>query len=330
MKYRVFLVFLVIVGLSTMVFAQRGSFSAMRASSNLSLSGQVLTTDGNAVRDARVEVHDIMTGTTVTSGYSLPNGSFTFNNVPPGQYEVLVMSGLHEAHERVSLEQMDQQVTLHIGAPVNQPGSGATVSVAEMRVSDKARKEFDKAKEAFEKQKIDDARAHCAKSLAEAPTYSRALTLSALLDLSDNKLEDAARKAELAVKSDYGYGMGYVVLGAIYNALQRYDEAVRTLDRGIPLVPNSWQAHFEMAKALLGKGDFQRALVSADHTIQIAPAKYAPVHLVRAHVLLGLKAYQDAMVELEKYIGADPQGSDTADARKTLDQVKTFVASSKK
>ena len=328
MKYRVVLVFL--LAISTTVFAQHGSFSPMRSSSNLALSGQVLTPDGHGVRDARVEVHDVMTGGTITAGYSLPNGSFSFNNVPPGQYEVLVMSGLQEAHERVILERMDQQVTLRIAEPVNRPGSGATISVAEMRVSDKARKEFDKAKEAFDKQKLDEARAHCAKSLAVAPTYSRALTLNALLDLSDNKLEDAVVKAEQAIKSDYGYGMGYVVLGAIYNGMQRYEDAVRTLDRGIPLVPNSWQAHFEMAKALLGKGDFQRALVSADHAIQIAPASYAPVHLVRAHVLLGLKSYQDAMVELEKYIGADPNGSDTADARKTLDQVKTFVATSKK
>src|ERR1051326_3078201 len=318
-------VLLLLVAISTTVFAQHGSFSTMRSSSNLSLSGQVLTPDGQGVRDARVEVHAVMTGSTVTAGYSLPNGSFSFNNVPQGQYEVLVVSGLQEAHERVSLDRMDQQVTLRIAEPVNRPGTGATISIAEMRVSDKARKEYDKAKEAFEKQKLDEARVHCAKSLAAAPAYSRALTLNALLDLSDNKLEDAAGKAEQAIKSDYGYGMGYVVLGAIYNALQRYDEAARTLDRGIPLVPNSWQAHFEMAKALLGKGDFQRALSSADHAVQIAPANYAPVHLVRAHVLLGLKSYQAAMVELERFIGADPNGSDTADARKTLDQVKTFV-----
>ena len=329
MKYRVFLVLLVAIGAST-ALAQHNGFSSLRSLSTLTLSGQVLTPDGHGVRNALVEVHDVMTGSTITAGYSLPNGSFSFNNVPPGQYEVLVVSGLQEARERVSLERMDQQVTLRIVEPVNRPGSGATISVTEMRISDKARKEYDKAKEAFDKQKLDEARAHCAKSLAAAPTYSRALTLNALLDLSDNKLEDAAGKAELAIKSDYGYGMGYVVLGAIYNALQRYEDAVRTLDRGIPLVPNLWQAHFEMAKGLLGKGDFQRALVSADHAIQIAPANYAPVHLVRAHVLLGLKSYQDAMAELEKFIGADPNGSDTADARKTLDQVKTFVATSKK
>jgi tetratricopeptide (TPR) repeat protein len=330
MKYRVFLVLLLTIGISTAVLAQHNGFSSLRSTSGLGLSGQVLTPDGHGVHDARVEIRDVMTGSTMAAGYSLPNGSFSFNNVPPGQYEIVAVSGLHEAHERVSMDRMDQQVTLRVSDPGNQKGDGATISVAEMKIPDKARKEFEKAKEAFEKQKLDEARVHCAKSLATAPTYSRALTLNALLDLSDNKLEDAVAKAEQAVKSDYGYGMGYVVLGAIYNGMQRYQDAVRTLDRGIPLVPNSWQAHFEMAKALLGKGDFQRALASADRAIQAAPATYAPVHLVRAHVLLGLKSYQDAMVELERFIGADPNGSDTENARKTLDQVKTFVASSKK
>ena len=326
MKYRVLALSLVTI-LTVTAAAQRSNGSLHNT--NLSLSGAVVMLDGSPVRDARVEVHDLMNGSLITSGYSLPNGTFTFYDLPAGRYELRTMSGLMEAHERIDLDTMDQQVTLHLSERSNS-GGGATVSVAEMRVPDKARKEFDKAQEAFNKHKLDDARSRCAKALAIAPTYSRALTLSALLDLSDNKLEDSLQKAEQAVKSDYGYGLGYVVLASIYNSLQRYDDAAKSLDRGIPLVPNSWQAQFEMAKALLGKGDYQRALASADRALQMSPQEYAPIHLVRAHALLGLKSYQDAMAELEKYIGDDPNGTDTANVRKTLDQVKAFVATAKK
>jgi len=300
-----------------------------RSGQPLNLSGVVQTLDGRPIRDARVEVHDLMTGSLVASGYSLPNGTFSFNNVPGGSYEVRSMSRLQEVRERVDLTGIDQQVTLHLSEAAN-TGTGATVSVAEMRIPDKARKEYEKAEQAFAKQKLDEARARCAKALALVPTYSRALTLSALFDLSDNKLEDAAQKAEQAIKSDVGYGMGYVVLASIYNSLKRYDDAARTLEHGIPLAANLWQAHFEMAKALLGKGDFQRALASADLALRSAPAEYAAVHLVRAHALLGLKSYPLAMAELERYIGADPNGADAANVRKTLDQVKAFVATAEK
>jgi regulator of sirC expression with transglutaminase-like and TPR domain len=85
-----------------------------------------------------------------------------------------------------------------------------------------------------------------------------------------------------------------------------------------------------MAKAQLGKGDYQKALAAIDRAGQTGPAEYAPIHLVRAHALLGLKAYQQAMVELETYVSGDPKGADVANVRKTLDQVKAFVATSKK
>ena len=273
----------------------------------------------------------MLSGTVVASGYSLPNGSFSFIDLPGGRYELRAMSGLLEARERVDTQSLDQQVTLQLAQPsARASGGGATVSVVEMRIPDKAKKEFEKAEQAFARHKLDEAQAHCAKALEASPTYSRALTLTALLDLSNNKLEDAAHLAEQAVKSDYNYGLGYVVLTSVYNAMRRYDDAFRTIEHAIPLVPNSWQAHFEMAKALLGKGDFQRALVSSDRALQTAKQDYPLIHLVRAHALLGLKSYTDAMTELEKYLGADPDSADNAAVRKTLDQVKAFVATSKK
>jgi tetratricopeptide (TPR) repeat protein len=330
MKSRVLALSVLASVLITTVSAQRNVLNNARNTSLVSLSGTIMTLDGHPVRDARVEVHDLMTGALITAGYSMPNGSFSFYNLPTGQYEVRSISGLQEARERVDLNTMDQQVTLRLTETSNQSARGATISVAEMRVPDKARKEFEKAEEAFKKHKVEDARSHCDKSLAAAPTYSRALTLSALFDLSENKLENATRKAEQAVKSDVGYGMGYIVLASVYNSLQRYDDAVGTLERGLPLVPNSWQAHFEMSKALLGKGDYQRSLASADRAQQMVPSGYAPLHLLRAHALLGLKSYTEAIAELEKYLGEDPNGVDTANARKTLDQVKAFVATSQK
>jgi hypothetical protein len=331
MKYRLLAFSLCALCFASTSFAQRSPFSASARGQLLSVTGSVQTIDGHAVRDARIELHDLLTGALVTAGYSLPNGTFTFYNVPAGHYEIRGVTGLQESRERLDLDGVDQQVTLKVGdASPSSDAAGATVSVAEMRVPEKARKEFEKAQEAFSKQKIDDARARCEKSLAIAPTYSRALTLSALFDLSDNKLEDAARKAEEAVKSDYGYSMGYIVLASAYNALKRYDDSIRALDRAIPLAPNSWQAHFEMSKAQLGKGDFQKALAAIDRAAQASAGDYGPIHLVRAHALLGLKAYREAMVELEKYMSGDPKGADVADVRKTLDQVKAFVATSKK
>ncbi len=331
MKYRVLVLFFILTALLSTAAAQRAfNGNNLHNGSLLNISGTITTLDGTPVRDARLEVRDLQSGTMVGSGYSLPNGSFTFSNLPKGSYEIRGTVGLEEARERVDIDSVDQQVTLQLSQAKPAPGGGATVSVAEMRVPDKARKEYEKGEQAFAKHKVDEAQSHCEKALAAAPTYSRALTLKALIDLTNNKLEDAAQDGERALKSDYGYGLAYVVLASVYNATQRYDDALRMLDRGMPLVPTSWQAHFEMAKSLLGKGEYQRSLASADRALQMTRQEYPPIHLVRAHALLGLKSYTEATIELEKYLGADPNGADTAAVRKTLDEVKAFTASAKK
>ena len=330
MKYRV-LPLVLLALLAVPAVAQRVMAPSRLDNTSIAfLTGNVVGIDGSGIRDARVELRDAYTGSVISSGYTMPNGSFTFTNVRPGQYELVATQGLQQSRERVDCTGALQPVTLRIASAAQASDGSATVSVMELKIPDKAKREFQKADEAFGKHKTADARAHCEKALAIAPTYSRALTLSGLLDLTDGKYDGAREKLEQAIKSDYSYGLAYVVLGATYNGMSRYDDALRTLDRAMPLVPTSWQAYFEMAKAQLGKGDYQRALASSDRAITLAPASYAPVHLVRAHALLGLKAYTDAVAELEKYLGGDPNGVDSANARKTLDQVKTFMATSRK
>lgn len=337
MKYRVLSVTIIVLFLVAASVAQIDAMSAAPPSERaaqlgLSVSGVVLNTDGKPVKDARVEVHMLSNGEIVTAGYSLPGGSFSFNNVPVGQYEVRAVAGLQEATQRIDVGNFGvNDITLRVAGAAGGPGSSsATVSMTELRVPEKAKKEYEKAEEAFKKQKEKEAQEHCEKALKADPSYSRALSLSALLDVMGNNLDSAREKAEQSVKSDPGYGMGYVVLGAIYNTLQRYDDAVRTLNAALPLVPNAWQAHFELSRALLGKGQYHEALKESDRAIQGAPENYAPGHLLRAHVLLGLKDYNDAVAELEKCIGADPNGANSVEARRTLGQVKSFMAMASK
>ncbi len=296
------------------------------------VTGNVLSTDGHAVNDATVEVRNAMTGEVVKSGYTLPNGTFEFDNVPSGRYEIVARSGLQEVRQQVQIDSSLTQLTLRMATTAEGAGSagGDTVTVAEMKISDKARKAVQKAEEAFKKQKLDQARRETEKALQIAPGYARALTLLGILDLNENQAPKAQQEVEAAVKSDSNYGLAYVVLGAIYNVAGRFDDALRTLREGIARVPNSWQAYFESSKADLGKGQFAEALRNANKAAQFASADYPPIHLVRAHALLGLKDYTQAVSELEHYLGGEPNGADSAQARRTLDQVRAYMASNHK
>lgn len=294
------------------------------------ISGTVLTIEGRAIRDAYIAVRNL-NGTLQASGYSLPNGTFAFD-LPPGHYDVIATVGVQEARQQVRVELGPTEVELRMASLTATRGSGSShsISVTEMKVPDRARQGMDKAERAFRKNKLDEARKETDKALQIAPGYARALTLRAVLDLNDNKVDQAQRELETAIESDSRYGMAYVVLGSVYNMKSRFDDALRTLRQAISLVPNSWQVYFESAQALLGQGQYSDSLREVDRAAQFVPEKYLAIHLVRAHALLGLKDYRAAATELEQYLGGDPNGLDSTQARQTLDQLRAFMTSNQK
>lgn len=334
MKFRLLHLFL-LVGLTVTLAAGQDAHPPARSNgfhgsidhSLNNLGGVVLGTNGHPVRNARVELRDFSSSQLIASGYTLPNGTFEFANLPRAVYEVAVTLGVDQVTQRVELYQSNPfvQLTLANGAP--ESASSATVSVSQLKVPNKARKLFLKAEDSFRKQKFSQAREDVEKSLQEFSEYAQALTLRGLLNLQDNKLEAATSDLEHAIKADGSYAMGYVVLGTAYNVINHYDDSIRTLQRGISISPGAWQAYYELSKALLGKGQFQAALRQIDKAAQLCPQKYAAIHMVRAHALLGLKDYNQAVAELEQFIVADPGNSDTAKARETLGQVKALMDS---
>jgi tetratricopeptide (TPR) repeat protein len=107
---------------------------------------------------------------------------------------------------------------------------------------------------------------------------------------------------------------------------RRFDDALNVLDRGVALSPQSWQAYFEMAKAQIGKADYAAAVRSLDRSERLANGQYPLIHFVKAHALLGLKQYSDAMNELQAFIDQAPKDPKADNARQTLEQVKAYVA----
>lgn len=302
--------------------------SARRAGSLASISGNVRTADDRPVTDARVELHELATGEVAASGYTNVNGSFEFQNIVAGNYELVANSGMEEARERVTVQDDLNTVTLRIPRMAASSGGGDNniVSVTELKIPEKARDENKKAQQAMHKHDVASAWKHVNKALQITPQFAAGLTTRALLELDSNKTDAAVADLEKAVQLDAGYGLSYLVLGAAYNQFQRFDDAIRTLDHGIALMPNYWPGHFELAKSYIGKNDLQNAQTQLNRCAQQAPADYAPLHLVRANLELALKNYPEAMAELEAYLEREPNGSNSEQVRKTLGEVKAFLA----
>src|SRR4051812_3516837 len=312
--------------------AQSGQHDPSNWHQSGSISGSLHTQQGSPVANARIELLNGNSGQLEDSTYTNPNGSFSLMRIPDGTYELVAVSGLDEARERVQLRgdlAMLNLVVRGSAVAATRAGNRATVSVAQMKVPEKARNLLAKAQSALDKRKLQEADRYVAEALRVYPDFAEALTMRGLMALDAKRLDDAAASLEKSIQADSNYGMGYVVLGAVYNMQSRFDDAIRVLDRGLTLMPQSWQGMFELGKSELAKGNYEAALRRLNKAGDLAPQEYPPLHLAKAHALLGMKNFSEASSELEAYLEQDPKSPNAAAVRESLDQVKAFVASSK-
>jgi hypothetical protein len=291
------------------------------------ISGTVVAVDGKPVFDVLVQLHNISTGSTLASAYTNIAGDFRFERVPYGRYEVVASHATSTIRENVDVENMLAVVNLHLGAsdPNAPPAQNGLVSVAEYKVPRRAREAFQKAEEAIAHKRPEDVSKYVQKALDISPTYAPALTLRGALSLDRNDIGAAVDDFEKAIHADGTYALAYGAMAAALNRLGKFDEALRAGERASSLSPNSFQAYFEMAKSYAAKADYSRALQQLTHAQLVH--EYAPLHLLRANVLVELKNYNDAADELKLFLKLAPNDPNSSAARDALGRINAFIAS---
>lgn len=202
------------------------------------------------------------------------------------------------------------------------PNGQAAVSVGQLKLSEKARGALHRAWVAIGKEKLGEAARYVEKALALSPRSAEALTFRAAIKAQDvDSREEARADAEKAVEYDPNYAGAYVILGSIYCTLGQYDDAIRTLDRGIALTPTNWAGYYEMSIALLGKRDYASALRQAEKASRLESRNFPPIHLVKAYAYIGLRNRSAAATELDAFQRLSPDSPLLPRAKKTLDEM---------
>jgi tetratricopeptide (TPR) repeat protein len=312
-----------------------GGQSTLAARQFTSISGSVRTADGRPMGNIRVELRDGSTGSIVNSAYTGAGGTFEFQQIPQGSYEVVATSGTQQVEERVESRSMNAMVDLRLPSPANgnSPSDGMgnrTISVAQYKVPEAAREELRKAREASVKDKHDEAQRHLEKALDLAPNYADALTLRAIYKLDAKDIDSAIDDLNKAIQNDANCALAYMALGSAFNMQSKFDDALRTLQRGESLAPDAWQTYFEMGRAYAGKSDFEAAVRALDRAQTLAPAEFPLIRLVRAHALLSLNRYGDAAADLEAYLNKNPNGPEVGQAQRMLERARAGMATAQK
>ena len=209
------------------------------------------------------------------------------------------------------------KVTNRSGALVD-----ARVSVARLGVPSKARRLYEQALDAWQKQDIAGAQRKVDQALKIDPRFPEALTLNGFMQASERNWQSAEENLQAAIRNDPSYCPAYIIMAGIYNTQGRYGEAQETAQQAISVGAESWTVQYEMTRVLIGKGEYENALAVADVALR---SKHGTLlHVAKAHALWGLRRYTEAVTELRDYLRYEPAGEGARDAHQILDRLQSF------
>jgi len=291
--------------------------------------GTVVSLDGKPQPDVSVEVRDLGTARVFGSRYTDGSGSFSFDMVPYGMYEVVANYSLSSVREQIDVRDSFVEVSLRLppSGPGSASGQSALVSVVELRIPKRARDAYLRAQQAMTKHQPEQVAKYIQKALEIYPTYAPALTMRGILTLDGGDTTAAVGDFEAAIRADNSFALAYTGMAAAFNELKKFDDALRAADRATSLSPTSWQPYFEMGKSYIGKADYQGALQQLIHAQQQLGHEYPPLRLARACAFWGLAKYEDAATELKSFLRMAPKDPRASGVRDTLAKISAFIAS---
>ena len=100
-----------------------------------------------------------------------------------------------------------------------------------------------------------------------------------------------------------------MVLGDSYISLDRFDDALRAVDRSIDLKPNAWQGHYEKGKILLIHRDWAGTLQQATKAASLKTEDDPYLHLMKAFAFAGMNDRPSARNEIAAFRRLKPDDS---------------------
>ena len=307
-----------------------------RAEAQFSLaSGGRLTVEGSVTIDGetqpaarvRVDVRAVTGGGIVTTFTDL-RGRFAAPAEGAGSVIVTVQEkGYEPVEQTVDLTQegrgspvlitlRKQKASLaNQGATSFADRGGYTVSIHDLKVPGKARRNFEKGIERLQKRDAEGSLSYFKEAANAFPNYYEAYYQIGLAHMELRRGNDAEQAFQRSIDlSGGGYAEPQLALGALLCDRESYSDAERVLRRAIDVDGNSWKGHFLLGRALFGQNRLEEAEKSA-HEALLRRADVAAAHILLANVHIRRREYVLAIKDLDSYLSMVPDGPNSDQVR---------------
>lgn len=199
----------------------------------------------------------------------------------------------------------------------------ARISAVRLREPRKAQRLLSKASKAWAKHKAAEAERNLKLALDIYPSFPEALTFCGYIQASRQQWDMAEESVHSAIQMDPSYSPAYVVLAGIYNGESRFEDAQQASEQALLAGANTWDVQYEIARALIGKHEYDRALTITESALH---GKHGTLlHLAKAYALARLKRYRESVAELRTYLHYEPHGDGSQKAHELMDQIQPLA-----
>jgi len=325
MARRVFVVLL----FASFAFVQLASAAALQLGTSQgnarSLTVRVTFANGGSC-DSRLQVSLVGdNGAPVLDGFSNHECMVEFSNVPSGNYHVSVFGGGIEnaaAGNVAVASQGNQQLEVKVNTTAEEKSREAAmtsplVAAADLKIPDRARKEFDKATELIARQDWNHATERLKRAIAIYPDYAEAYNN---LGIAYIRLGDQAQGREAlqkAVGTNDHLASAYVNLARMSIANRDFPAAETLLDKATAIDPNDAATLVLLADAQLMNRRYGDALATC-RKAHSNPQAHALAHYIAARAFEAEHKATDAIAELQTYLSEEEDGPRAEAARKEM------------
>jgi tetratricopeptide (TPR) repeat protein len=264
-------------------------------------------------------------GNQIAQTFTNDHGQAQFLGVAIGNYQVTVsgqaiqttQSETFEVDARRGAQSIFVRVKPAAGNSESK-ASNATVSASDLKVPEKASKEFDKATKMIAKQEWQKAIDQLNKALALYPSYAEAYTNLGVVysRLGDSDKErDALHKA---IAANDHFAPALVNLARMEMKENNFAGAEVHLRQATAADPTDARTLALLAQVQLLDRHYEDAIASAGKVHTMSHGSYPLVHYVAARACERLNRLSDAVSELKLFLTEEPSGERAAAARQEM------------
>jgi tetratricopeptide (TPR) repeat protein len=285
---------------------------------------------GQVVPEARASV-TLHGATTPFSASTLADhrGRFRFRNVEAGAYTLSVfMPGRGEERRTIEIgpgtadKDRRVRVTTHVKESVDDLKRESTVSMAELAVPDKARREYANAQKKLAQRNTAGAMAHLERAIEIAPDFAAAWNNLGTIAYQTRRYKEAEVYFRRGLQADPGAYEPLVNLGGVLLNLNKVEEALKYNLYAVLTRPGDALANSQLGMTYfeVGNLDLARKYLEAAKRLDAAHFSHPQLLLTEIHLRQGRK--EAAAAELEHFLEHHPDWKDAAKMRDAIAKLK--------